>query len=329
MSIGSTARSVVYGLDDAWCRAYLATAGDRPGLLAFMFHAVGPDPAPGARETVDPAQVLSVESIDAFVGYFQNHGYTFVTPDQVREGLPEGGRHAMMTFDDGYYNNVRILPVLERRDVPAVFFISTNYLARGAAYWWDVVFRERAARDVSIDRIREEQFSLKDLRHDDIDAYLVQEFGASALDPAGDDDRPMTLDELRTFAAAPNVHIGNHTSDHAILTNYEITEVEDQILQAQDVLESVTGERPGTLSYPNGNYSPEVVAATARCGIDVALTVEELRNRNPATPEEMLTIGRFCFTRGNDHARTWRVYRAGVSVRTGSSLSRLRSRFSS
>ena len=57
MSIRSAVATMVYGLDDAWCRTFLATVGDRPGLLAFMFHAVGSDDGDGGR-LLDPAQTL-------------------------------------------------------------------------------------------------------------------------------------------------------------------------------------------------------------------------------------------------------------------------------
>ena len=212
--------------------------------------------------------------------------------------------------------------MLAERDVPAVFFISTGHVAEGKAYWWDVVYRRRTAEGVSIGAIRDEQARLKDRPHDEIDAYLIEHFAEDALLPAGDEDRPMTPEELREFCRAPNVHIGNHTRDHAILTNYDGDAVEEQILSAQDWLERVTGVRPFAFSYPNGNYSEKVVEITERCGIEVALTVEPRRNQVPRDGSENLTIGRFCFTGGHDNARTYRMYRTGISPRAALALHR-------
>ena len=39
------------------------------------------------------------------MAYFVAHGYTFVAPADVLRGLDPAGKYALLTFDDGYYNN--------------------------------------------------------------------------------------------------------------------------------------------------------------------------------------------------------------------------------
>ena len=53
-----------------------------------------------------------------------------------------------------------------------------------------------------------------------IESELTRRFGADAFQPRGEIDRPFTPPELRDFACEPYVHLGNHTANHAILTNY-------------------------------------------------------------------------------------------------------------
>lgn len=50
-------------------------------------------------------------------------GYTFVQPNDIYPGLrPEPHQKlALITFDDGYYNNTHLIPVLEEFEVPALF----------------------------------------------------------------------------------------------------------------------------------------------------------------------------------------------------------------
>lgn len=309
-------RTSLRWLDEGFCRALLAIGGDAPGILSFLFHAVAADGGEGEiDEVVDPTQTLSVSSLEAFIRYFRGHGYRFVSPAEIEQRLEPTGRYVLMTFDDGYYNNLRVAPVLRREGVPAVFFISTNYVAEGRAFWWDVVHRERRRRGVSSKRILEEQLALKAARHDQIERYLIEHFGPAALDPVGDEDRPMTRDELRGFVAAEGVHIGNHTADHAILTNYDHAGVRDQIERAQSDLEGMTGARPCMISYPNGNYSRDVVQGALQCGLTLGVTVDARSSAVPQTEHDRMRLGRFCFTRGYDNDSTWVKFRAPTSLK--------------
>ena len=93
------------------------------------------------------------------------------------EGLQPQGKYVLIPFDDGYYNNVRALPVLEEFDVPAVFFISTDHVRRGKAYWWDVIFREFGRRGRTKDEVRVAQNKCKRLKTGAVEAWLKAEFG--------------------------------------------------------------------------------------------------------------------------------------------------------
>jgi peptidoglycan/xylan/chitin deacetylase (PgdA/CDA1 family) len=125
----------------------------------------------------------------------------------------------------------------------------------------------------------------------------------------------MTPDELRAFASEPLVHLGNHTRDHAILTNYTPEAAAAQIGDAQDMLESMCGVRPIMIAYPNGDVTPAVLDAAEKCGLRVGVTVESRRGAVPTDDRERMTIARFSFTRGSDRPSTYLGYRSSVSLR--------------
>lgn len=66
------------------------------------------------------------------------------TPISLRaliEALHRGqvtDRSVVVTFDDGYANNLHAaLPVLQRFDVPATVFVTTGQVGSGHEFWWD------------------------------------------------------------------------------------------------------------------------------------------------------------------------------------------------
>ncbi len=100
----------------------------------------------------------------------------------------------------------------------------------------------------------------------------------SVIRPIFDVDRPLTADELKNLSLQPFVEIGNHTHTHSILTNYSTAAAKEEMLQAQDNLEKITGTRPLSVAYPNGNYSDGIVAAAKDVGFKMGITTLESKN---------------------------------------------------
>jgi peptidoglycan/xylan/chitin deacetylase (PgdA/CDA1 family) len=68
--------------------------------------------------------------------------------------------------------------------------------------------------------------------------------------------------------------LGKHTSDHAILVNYEPEGVGEQIESAQCVLRRLMGVAPTSIAYPNGDYDSRVVRIAQEAGLSFGLTVK-------------------------------------------------------
>jgi peptidoglycan/xylan/chitin deacetylase (PgdA/CDA1 family) len=178
----------------------------------------------------------------------------------------------VLTFDDGYFNNAHAVPVLEEFRVPATFFISTRHVEEQRAFWWDVLYREGLRRGVTTATMRRQRGTLKGLRADQLESWMVRQFGAGALTPVSDCDRPFTSEELTAFAGSRYVCLGNHTSDHAILINYDPQGARDQIAGAQRFLTRISGTTPTSIAYPNGSYNAAVLQSARDVGLEFGLT---------------------------------------------------------
>jgi peptidoglycan/xylan/chitin deacetylase (PgdA/CDA1 family) len=288
-------QQIVRSADAALARVYLSFRPERNAVMSFIFHSLFRNEAEIAQNLIDPQQRTTVAQLREFIIYYLEHGYRFITPNELLNGLDKSGKYVLMSFDDGYYNNIHARPVLEELKVPATFFISTNNVQQNKCFWWDVVYRERAAQRRPHKHILAETQSFKHLRTKHIEAELMARFGPDALVPRGDIDRPFTPAELADFAKSPYVHLGNHTADHAVLTNYTREEVREQVEGAQAWLKELTGAAPEAIAYPNGNYSDTVVEVCEELGLKVGFTVCPKKISLPlrAKASNLLRLGRF------------------------------------
>jgi peptidoglycan/xylan/chitin deacetylase (PgdA/CDA1 family) len=285
-------------------------------LLIFLFHSLFAGRDELQSRVIEPEQGITVEMLRRFIGHFQEQSYRFVSPSEMIAGLAPRGKYALLTFDDGYFSNVRALPVLEAAGAPAALYVSSGHVKEGKAFWWDVVYRQNQKRGGGQKQLRETILRFKRRRTADVEAELLREAGPAALRPCGDLDRPFTPSELRDFAAHPLISLGNHTRDHAILTNYSATEIREQLQSAQDDIREMTGITPQSVAYPNGNESHEIVRAAAELGLQLGIGVQSSRNRLPVHPgsPKAMSLKRFTLLGDRPIEAQCRVSRAGLSL---------------
>jgi len=291
MSIALAGRSTLQRADQFVARFSPATRG----LLIFMFHPLFASEAEAEGAPMHPHERATGESLKRLFAYFREHGYRFVGAAEIERGLEPGGRYAHLTFDDGFASNLGLLELLPEEGVHATVFPSANHVLEEKAYWWNVVYRERR-RHGGRSRIAAETEKLRRMRAPDVDAYLVAEFGPSALKPVGDTDRPLTAAELRELGSSPWIEIGNHTLDHAVLTRCSPEEAAEQVRGAQAWLSELLGAPPFVIAYPDGAHDAGIVDMCRTEGLRLGLTAAAENNPLPLDQEARMRLGRFRIT---------------------------------
>jgi peptidoglycan/xylan/chitin deacetylase (PgdA/CDA1 family) len=304
----------VRAADSVIARAYLACFKEKSGVLSFLFHALFRDESEISRNLIDPLERTTVAKFRQLCEYYLEHGYRFIAPDDLLTPLDAAGKYALLTFDDGYFNNTLAVPVLNEFKIPAVFYISTENILENKCYWWDVLYRERLAQGASPRKVYHEAVAMKSMRTEAIEAELISRFGPAALTPRTDIDRPFTPDQLNHFARDSHVHLGNHTANHAILTNYDDGAIRKQIQDAQASLEAMTGVRSTSIAYPNGAHNDQIVRIAAELGMKTGFTIRPVKERLPlsAKSTDLLTLGRFCPHDDSSIAAQCRTYRSDI-----------------
>ncbi len=232
-------------------------------LLIFSFHRVLP--APDALLSTEPTAVDFASRLDWIGSYLQ------VLPlpaaaQRLREGsLPT--RAACITFDDGYRNNAEIAgPMLDKKGMPASFFIATGAIERGAM-WNDLVIEavRRCGRNLDL-----EEFDLGVMHIPDEHArgqvllrvlerlkYLpiaTRAAIADALHARHCGTTPqlmMTQTQVRGLARKGH-DVGAHTMTHPILQKVDVDQARAEIEGSRDWLAKVLGVSPVSFAYPNG-----------------------------------------------------------------------------
>lgn len=244
-------------------RAVPATRRQR--LLILIYHRVHAQPDPMFPGEVDAAR------FEDQMRLLRRHCQPLPLLEAVslarRQALP--ARAVAITFDDGYADNAtQALPILQRWEVPATFFIATGFLD-GGRMWNDTVIESirRAPRGA----LRRPEFDLPDVALDAVSQRgpVADEVlrAVKHLHPA---DRLARVDafaqrlgfdlptnlmmstaQVRQLSGA-GMEIGAHTATHPILRTLARDEAKREIDASRQALEQITGQRIRAFAYPNG-----------------------------------------------------------------------------
>jgi peptidoglycan/xylan/chitin deacetylase (PgdA/CDA1 family) len=267
----------------------------RANLMILLFHSIYGSNAEREKDLVYPHIGMTVDNFRLVIEYYLSQGFIFVSPDEILSGLKDDKNYLLITFDDGYYNNLQIIPLLQEYRIPAIFFIATHFIRENVGYWWDIIHRACRKKSMSNKEIDVCVESMKKCAHVDMASHLLQDYGITNQMPVADIDRPLTPDELKDLAQDKLVHIGNHTSHHATLTNYSEADIRQQIQVSQTDIHDLVDKVPSVISYPNGNYSKSIIEIAQQCGLQMGITMDNAINPVPInrTSPDIMTLGRF------------------------------------
>ena len=289
-------------------------SSEKPALIVFNFHKIFKSKYDIATCGVDPQQGTTTDDFRLFIEYFLAAGYIFIHPEDIPEKLNPQKKYILITFDDGYYNNIYTLPLIKEYKIPVIFFISSNHVITGKAFWWDVVYRLKE-RGIISKEITSYKNIIKKMNPIQVDKFLQSKFSDEMLKPKNNYDRPFRIDELLDFSHEQFVIIGNHTADHAVLTYCTNKEVEYQIEKAQKDLKNITGKKPQYLSYPNGNYSNEIVETVRKQNFKLAFTMLRKKNYLPIIDSSNLfKIHRFMLSKFCQIEKDGLLFRSNYSL---------------
>jgi peptidoglycan/xylan/chitin deacetylase (PgdA/CDA1 family) len=270
---------------------------------------------------------LRLGDFAAQVAYLRRY-YEIVSLDEALQSPAGGNRpRAVLTFDDGEWGmHQYLLPIVRAESLPVTVYVATGQIENGQPYWFDRVMNAlQVAEPTTVDLtpaglsrwvvtsvpgktrwhvVGEILEALKGV-DPDVRETLADQIVAHAKTVANDFEplRPMKPDELRELAAEPLVTIGAHSHGHELLDQIAPDSARSSIARSRELLERWTGQPVRHFAYPNGNFSPALMALLNELGFASATTLSE-RLAGPDAPAMALPrigVGRY------DGLARWRL----------------------
>jgi peptidoglycan/xylan/chitin deacetylase (PgdA/CDA1 family) len=205
-------------------------------------------------------------------------------------------RPALITFDDGYYDNYAYAyPILKARNLRAVIFLTTGLIEQARPFYWDHIaycfqhtkrtsailphlgtvswnteIEKKKVIQNWVDRLKQLPDQEKQQAVDNLPELLdasISDRNFSGL--------YLTWDQIREMSQN-GIEMGSHTVNHPILTRIPLSEVETELIQSRQKIETEIKKPVIAFAYPNGgqsDFSPDVISAVRRTGYQLAFTL--------------------------------------------------------
>ena len=206
----------------------------------------------------------------------------------------------VITFDDGYADNLYCArPILEKYQVPATVFITTNMVGSGREFWWDELERIFLAapplrkslrliidgrehswkihdRETAADVYQEMHPLLKYLPHEERERIMDDLFAWSEMDrDAGRKTyQVLTKEEIRELCRGDLIEIGAHTLTHPVLTVESQERQQLEITKSGKILEQWLDRKTHSFSYPFGlqkDIDENIIQMVKKAGYDCGI----------------------------------------------------------
>lgn len=239
--------------------------------------------------------------------------------DIIRKGQPFPQNSCLITFDDGWRDNyTHAFPILKKYEVPALIFISTDYIGTSKVFWHEQLVKifskmpshfqiekhkstlnkwphELCKRmiDISESGLDERQTKIHEL------TVYLKGFNLETIDQIKQDierfwengeseNYPLMLswEEVQEMLRN-NICFGSHTKRHVILTRTDEDKIKEELFESKERIESKINQPVYFLSYPNGDYNDFVIKIAREAGFLASFTCNPGTNISSEHPFEL------------------------------------------
>lgn len=251
-------------------------------------------------------------------------------PGSLRSERPK----VTLTFDDGWRDNaVHAFPLLQKYQVPASIFLSTDFIGSRQRFWWESIGETlwnshgEKARLHLIECLQQMGRPLPVLCDDpDVQRrslallHFLQNLKTLSpqdlnrlTDECPQESLPQALDwhQVRSLEACGLVRFGPHGASHAILTGLDDQRLDEELSRSRQALLNSCNRPLPVYCYPNGDNDERVRQHVAEHHFPFALGTGTGIYRDTCDPLALPRFGVSQRTARNPELLSWRIYRGG------------------
>ena len=246
------------------------------GLYCFNYHRIG-DPS---ATQFDPNVFSCTEHrFDEHIRFCKEHFKVINIGDLItliNERKPLRDHVALITFDDGYFDNYELaFPILKSHRCPAVFFIASDYVDGQVIPWWDEIawmVNNTEMDEVALPGMRE-PISLKgenrkltirrvlNLVKSDVSRTIHEKLAilrdALCCEYSTNGSRAnlfMNWEQVVEMCRE-GMDIGSHTVSHRILSHLDEADQQHEVSKSKQQIEARIGSAVEAFAYPVGGFN--------------------------------------------------------------------------
>lgn len=303
--------------DIAWKFGSRSTIKNARGVRILLYHGVC---------KIDPFRFntifIDLKKFEAQLKLFRQYFNVISLNEIYDHKYDEKKFNVCLSFDDGFANNYKyVLPLLEKYEMPASFFITGIREAGYDILWNDVLSIANKYGPAKISLNGKDFIKGKDgryvsttssqllaeiLRGSDFDGKkeMIQPF--MSLKDKADNDYwlQMTEAQIRELSSSKWVTIGCHGYYHNDLAKIPISVASIEMMRSKQFLEKIIGKEIDAIAFPYGSYSQALVTEAKNIGFTKILATDFLFpvDANETTMKERLTINPFISNINQLHA---------------------------
>ena len=123
-------------LNFPYLRSFISKWGQKCTIL--YFHRVIDDKLINLQDGPNRSLCVTLSFFENLVNYLSKE-YSIISLDDFRDlhNTKTKSKYLIITFDDGYKDNyLNAVPILSKNNVPATFYITTDFIDRKGNVWW-------------------------------------------------------------------------------------------------------------------------------------------------------------------------------------------------
>lgn len=223
----------------------------------------------------------SPEGFEKTIKWVLKQGYSFIEIQPLLDYMEgkhyDGKKHCIVTFDDAWQGNLKLIPIIEKYHVPITIFAPITPLQEGN-YWWEYVQKKGGIT------LSEEYKTYSEEKFNECVSKLKKNIPLKRT--------AMTMDELKELSNHPLVNIQCHSYTHPILPNLTEDSLVREMKESKDLLMKELEKDIEVFCYPNGsltNREIDIAKKYFKCAFS---TIQDY----PRVGGDLYTIPRYALT---------------------------------